>query len=586
MEVYKDVERTSKLKTFSNQSILMASLENTTRDDDDDDDDDDEDFNFDDNDSTEEDEEDTTLGPEAVEAIKFLKDIISQISEQTKKLNSEYEKLSQKKLRKNNLSIIESKKEKIQSSKDLNKFHTKKIMKIIKLLRSNKLIDTSLIWVIKEDLINYVSSNSNSENAVVNDSTLYDDIFNLITPDDDYSEIHDSEVFSTPVKELPKQSQILLNGSNYSNGHAKDILTSELTSQNDAFSHKTPSPKPRHVSSPEISNPGIIKILKPATTPSKPIGGLKWSAAAVAGILDSETMKPVEVKTQSVTPQVPMKVESQKDLSVKPIIKSASTTSEGSQEGKISKYVQVLKNSSLSSIELNLFSDPNLHKLPPGMQDLIISFTSKRNNSHDFRLLYDSNEFNQFVSPIHKPYSPHQIQPLLNNNYNSAQFKPPLQLFKLQSYWNKIRAGDQFEQFLIELESLTAQNNVENGPIINEFALVLFYGYYYGLTPIENLIAESCLLKLGWRPYRNRIDDSLNKTISPGNSVKFSGSTTASSNYLYWFKCIKLISTEEATAVEYGDYQVFDLSTWEIFVKFGFKFDNNLSQLAPSTVLC
>ena len=30
--------------------------------------------------------------------------------------------------------------------------------------------------------------------------------------------------------------------------------------------------------------------------------------------------------------------------------------------------------------------------------------------------------------------------------------------------------------------------------------------------------------------------------------------------------------------IEFGDYQVFDLSFWEIFVKYGFKFDYNLCQ--------
>lgn len=586
MEVYKDVERSSKLKTFSNQSIMMAA--NMDKGDDDDDDDDSEDyddFDFDDSDDEEhDDDESLELSTESRESLNLLKSLLSDITQQSKKLDHEFGKLSQKKLRKNNLAIIESKKEKIKATKDQNKFHTKKLMKLIRLLKANNLIDINLIRILHEDIKNYLESNN--EVNFENDTTLYDDIFNLITGDEhDYSMHEDSEILSTPKKTVTEVSNILPNG----NGKASTSTSTHISSYSHPINISIPSsPIPRRTASPEMASPAIIKVLKPASTPSKPLGGLKWSMAAAAGIPEVKESPIVRSKTPEVpilesipveTTEVPIRAEI-------PISKPTVQTNDLNY-----KYVEVLKNSQLSNTELNLFSDLNLVKLPPGIQDLIISFTSKRNNSHDFSLLYDSKEYNQFVTPINKPYLPSVIQSSYNH-FNTNQFKPPLQLFKLQSYWNRIRANNQIEQFVGEIKSLTAQNNAENSPAINELTLVLFYGFYYGLTPVENLIAESCLFQLGWKPYRNKVEGTvpsqpIGTPSSTSQAIRNAETSTKAGNYFYWFRRIKLLSTsqEEPATFEFGDYQVFDLSFWEIFAQHGFKFEYNLCQIEPSNSL-
>ena len=99
METYKLVEKQSKLKTFSNQSIMMTFMDSTNGDDDDDDDDSDDDELFSGSDEDEEDEY-SDLPEDAVNAIHFFKDSILQLREQTHKLDHEYEKLAAKKLRK------------------------------------------------------------------------------------------------------------------------------------------------------------------------------------------------------------------------------------------------------------------------------------------------------------------------------------------------------------------------------------------------------------------------------------------------------------------------------------------------------
>lgn len=612
MEVYKNVERSSKLKTFSNQSILMASMDQQNTFDDDSSGDDSDiyarDGDFFESGNEQETEDFNHLSPETVDAIKFLQDILAQLNELSKKLTAEYEKLAHKKLRKNNLSTIEAKKEKITTAKDSNKFHLKKISKVLKLLKANKIPDLNLVWIIKEDLVNYLASNTDAKEV---DNNLYDDILNLNSFDNEY-DYNDSEILENQSIQKPSAginlhgdgtSTPIANQSNGTNGyHSQKANTSSIPA----------SPVNKKTASPEMASPAIIKILKPASTPSKPVGGLKWSAAAAVGLPSnsnsSNSTAPASSASTAATSEVPSEVSTiptTAPLSAAATIASSNSNNNertevpkfkkvvGNDDGVIeddsnSKFEQVLKNSTLSKIELNVFSDMNLYKLPPGIQDLILSFTSKRNESENFSLLYDSTSYNQYVTPIYKPYLPAQIQPF-HGKTKTDSFKVPLLYLKLQSYWNKIRANNQFEQLANEIESIQQMDNVQQHQstqeeIINELTSVFFFGYYHALTPMENLIAESYLFKLGWKPYKSRTG-----TRSPGpGAFRFNEIGLGSQNYLYWFKCIKLlpVSTEEPRVSEFGDYQVFDLSTWDYFVKIGFNFEYELSQTEPSKLLC
>lgn len=583
MEVYKDVERTSKLKTFSNQSILMSAMESYNDQDDDDDQSSDVDFSF--ASSEEEEEEDyNDMTPEAVEAVKYLKGVIGQIASQTKKLNNEFEKLANKKLRKNNLSTIESKKEKIQSTVELNKFHTKKLFKVIKYVRANKMSDMNLIWLIKDDLNNYLENNGNID--FTDDTSIYDDIFNLVVIEDDYSEFNDSEIHSNTSRD-PEEVPIK-NGSANNNvlGRLSSGTVETRTQPNHINTSIPASPVNKHMS-PELASPAIVRTLKPASTPSKPVGNLKWSTAA-AGILEVSEESHYESSRASAASSVSPKV-TNGSTTVAPLstVKSSSSRVE-------TKFVHVLENSSLPQSELNLFSDLNLVKLPPGMQDLIISFTSKRNNPEDFKLLCSTRSYNQYVTPIKKCNFPElDAAGNVGGNNNNKQFKPPVQLFKLLSYWNRIRANDEFDRILEEIQTLSEKDSGEGNPIANELTLVLFYGFYFGFTPVENLIAESCLFKLGWRPYNtnhsdsSQLNQSQNQISSPSSNGKVSQSSKDKVTVHSWVRRIKLLSnSEESTAFEIGDYQVFDLSFWEVYIKYGFTLDLSLCKTEPTSAIC
>lgn len=147
----------------------------------------------------------------------------------------------------------------------------------------------------------------------------------------------------------------------------------------------------------------------------------------------------------------------------------------------------------------------DLVRAPPGIQDLVISFASKRNNE-EFKILIDSTEFNQFTSPIYKPYLPKSVQPNYYSQFTNFSFKHPTQLSKFQSHWNKIRAYYGFKSLTDEIKNLSPRDISESSALVTELTFVLFYGYYYGLTPAENLIAESCLFEIGWKPYKSQFE--------------------------------------------------------------------------------
>lgn len=651
MEKYKEVEKSSKMKSFSNQSIMLSKLE---------------------------DMEDNDLSEEAQEAVDFLMEKTEEINQQAEKLEEEYEKLNQKKLRKNNQHLIEERKQEIESFNARNNFHRERIEQVIHFIKQNK-VDPESIWVIQEDLSFYVESNQ--EPDFIYDDTLYDEIYKEAKENEENHTLHDNHVTdgpsfsvlaeefdgnnpdnlfvtgddsaqSTPVK--PKQPSIpnadilpskriieSLNTIKSASPQPPSPSPSSSTSSTHPLSQQSSSyslhqSKDDTAPSPDIASSSIIRNLKPAVAPVKPAGALKWSVAAAAAtnlpstqqqqpfIQPPSTSSSVEQPTTAATSTLPSSSSSPKVQMEKlnqptthnnkiqipalvPEENSLASTVSTSQHSmnnisalssdrnqtslsstsllkpsksngmindepvqplnaeKLAQYVDIIRQSSLSLVEKEFFTQPDLVCLPPGIQDLVISYKAVRNYSDDAKLLIKLGEDYQYSTPISKPYLP------------SISSKPHLQLFKLQLYWNSIRAKNLFELFVQEIELLSSQNNTDNTPLINDMTFVLFFGYYYGVTPMENLIAESCLRELGWVPYSS----------SPLPNQKLTNSVDS---FTHWFKTIKVLNTSSNgtndEVFHIGDYYVFDLNFWEIYIKNGYRFESNLARLEPSKVLC
>lgn len=556
MECYKEVEKNSKMKSYSNQSIMLASR----------------------------DKGDHDMSPEVEEAYDWLSGVSDELSEQNEKLDEEYEKLSQKKVRKNNQLAIEERKQELESFKLRNEFHMEKIEAVMSFLKSNK-IAVELVLAIQEDLNFYVESNQ--EPDFVDDDTLYDELI---------KEARENYENNTVVTNAADDSVdvTLINGDTTADVSSSQVLehaapapapkkassaspvpaNTEIPSKTDAVTPKGKAAKSEFVDS---SSPAFITTLKPASTPSKPVGALKWSIAAAGAAQNSDTSaSKLATPEKSETKQPELSKESSAETKPTPPSANGHSNKDESnassellslltKSNEYSPYLEVLKNSKLTAPELDVFSDLNLLRAPSGIQEFVVAFAATNKAVEGSKLLKKTTEYNVFTDLIQKPYLPKGVL-----GQDADTIKAPLFLGKLQSYWNRIRASNKFDDFLLKIESLEAQSTTESTSMASELTMVLFYGYYYGYLPLENIISESLLHKLGWVPY--------------GLSTDADVVSEAPKQFQYWFKKVHS-ATDDSLHSEVGDFRVFDLHSWEIYVKYGFKFDARLSRAAPSRSL-
>lgn len=571
MECYKEVEKTSKMKSYSNQSIMLAAL----------------------NDNEQE------LTSEAREAVDFLVEIEEDLQDQNEKLDEEYEKLSQKKVRKNNLLAIEERKLELESFKSRNEFHLEKILGLLQFLKAGKLAG-ELVMTIQEDLNFYVESNQ--EPDFMDDETMYDEL---------YKEAKENHENNINVNGGAAEESFDLSLSNGHDSHEHDASTESsipssakrkatsssppsqdvtpLTSQHSqdlpTKNDKTPKSKQPTKSEPsETSSPAFITTLKPASTPSKPVGALKWSLAAAGASKASESLDSSD--------QTPEKPDSEYDTkgTTNSIAKTKSTPMPGHDESnasaellslltkndEFSAHFEVLKNANLASVELETFSDVNLLRAPIGVQDFVTSLVANNKADDSCKLLQKSSKFEPFTSKSFvKPY---QFEGLYPNaaTPESQVVRAPLFLSKLQNQWGCIRALNGFNQYAQEIEALEIQRTPESTPLVNEMTMVLFYGYYYGYLPLENIVAEALLHRLGWKPYG----------LTPQTNAQ-TGLATNNRQPQFWFKPInnEALLGKDQKIPEAGDFRVFDVMLWEVYVKYGFKYDPRLSRSHPVTSL-
>ncbi|EGV65831.1 Not3-domain-containing protein [Yamadazyma tenuis ATCC 10573] len=600
MEKYKEVEKSSKMKSFSNQSIMLATLEDSQH-----------------------------LTKEAIEVIGFLEDSIEEINQQIETLEADYEKISSRKTKKN--SSVESEKQEIETSLSRNRFHLESFEKIIDFVKQRQ-IDPELVVKIQDDINFYLESNQ--EPDFIDDEALYDEIIQQA----------ESKYTYVPKQDENTLQDIIENYNNESNGQAASGTTQnsnanapaatiptskkqpQIASKSKSPTPITPTKKSVEATTP-IKNRGstpdidIVQKLKPAATPSKVSGEVAWSSvarvnAAVAGIsaapssVESERASLVNNgsnnSSKKTTNDSSVSLESgiTDDTSVHNLefngsLNKSEITNEllnTQSEDPIFPYVKVLVNSGLSSSELKVCSDYNLTKVPPGIQSLILSFTSTRNikssDEHsDYneqgKLLHSSPDSDQLFLPIRKPYIPIGVQNSYYQHtspFTHTQFvKPPLHLLTYQNTWDKIRATGSYDLFVSDILGLIEnQKNAVlagqasmNMAVVNELMMAFFYGFFYGLTPLENLLAESKLFQLGWKPYTIKaVNQLLLQTPGSLNSDK----------YYYWVRNMKS-TTGTQEQIEFGDYQIFDLSSWEIHLKLGFRLDNSLAESNPMPVL-
>lgn len=569
MECYKDVEKTSKMKSYSNQSIMLAALDNN----------------------------ENQLTPEGAEAADFLREVQEELNDQNEKLDEEYEKLSQKKVRKNNMLAIEERKLELEGFKTRNEFHVDKIEGLLGFLTSGK-IAPELIMAIQDDLNFYVESNQ--EPDFMDDETMYDEL---------YREAKENHERNINVNETMEESfDLSLSNGHESHdteatGHADGSILSSikesphssaspapeitpLTSQQSLESskekqHSTPKAKftaqASKIENAASSSPAIITTLKPASTPSKPVGALKWSLAAAGNSKSSES--PNGSKQASPERNDNNENSKKEEARESPALPSHDESNASAEllslltkNDEFSAHLEVLKNSKLNPTELSIFSDVNLLKAPVGVQDLVASFAASNKANESSKLLQKQAEYDPFTwSPIAKPYLFQGLYPS-PTKFDQLTVRAPVFLGRLQNQWGRLKTLNYFEQYAQEIESLEIQRTSDSTPVVNEMTLVLFYGYYYGYLPLENVVAESLLSRLGWRPY---------------GASESEPEKSGFKQLQFWFKPVSgdSMGAKDPASLEVGDFRVFDLVLWEIYFKQGFKFDPRLSRPCPAASL-
>lgn len=549
MECYKDVEKNSKMKSFSNQSIMLAAKEN-----------------------------DLIMTPEVLDALEFLVGVEEELTEQNETLEEEYEKLSQKKVRKNNMLQIEERKQELEGFKSKNEFHLDNIEAVVRYLKSGK-VSVESVWTIQDDLNFYVESNQ--EPDFVDDDTLYDEIFKEAKQNSENNTVvsngHPDESFEVSLNGLEDDEPTHI-ASEPATARKGTSSASPAPTQEQASASEIPSKPTANVTVKnnqpagrsevaDNSTPGFVTTLKPAAAPPKPAGALKWSIAAggAAPKSDGSNGHSATEKTEAKKPET-IEVEKKAPVSKKDNRPEERASSELlsllTKNEEYSAHLEVLKNSSLAPCELELFSDVNLLRSPPGIQKFAVAFTATNRATSECKLLVAPQKYSPVSCFMRKTYLPRDYQ----EGFGPQHTKLPMFLSKLQGYWNRIRASNLFNQLVKEVEILEHQKTSESTAMVNELTMVLFYGYYCGYIPMENIIAESLLHKLGWTPYGMDDGADLNPNLLE--------------QHQHW---VLQVGTSEAADV--GDFRVFDLSLWEIYVKYGFKYDPRLSQSGPAKSL-
>lgn len=590
MECYKEVEKNSKMKSFSNQSIMLASLDQGGRE----------------------------LSLDALEAYEFLSGVVDDLNEQNEGLEEEYDKLSQKKARKSALSAVEERKQEIETFKLRNEMHIEEIETVMSYLKTRK-VSVDLVLAIQEDLRFYVELNQ--EPDFIDDDTLYDDLKR------EARENHEKNALAAADESMDASGQdgsgTLVNGdiisaspdpvSHDSAPQAQERSSSKFTSPSPlassevaAKSSQTPnsslsanihsSPKIKlsgNSESLEMSNPGFITNLKPAATPTKPLGALKWSLAAAGAAQSHEETNgntPNNGASASsdspVVSKLQVSANASTRLSASPVATIETNSGSKSHEAKnnenvassellslltkndkYSAHLQVLKNSDMLPAEMELFSDVELLAVPTGIQEFTVAYTSSNKAVGNSKLLRCPQEYSPYSSFIDR--SEYAVT-------RQSMWKPVSILGKLSHYWQIIRCNNRFEEYVKDLEMYHEKAPVAVSNAINELTMVLFYGLYYGLLPLENIIAESYLFKLGWKPYF--LEPELRNAQGCGRRL---------ANIQCWLKKLGPTTTsiEGGVQCEIGDFRAFDARTWEIHVKNGFRFDPRLSQPMPSRSL-
>lgn len=570
MEKYKIVEKGSKTKAYSDQSLAAA----------------------------DEPEIDN-------EAIEFVKQSLETLQQQTESLEAEIERLQPGKKAKKNIHNEELKKE-LEELLSSHQWHTEKLEIILRLLQ-NEILSVDDIMNISEDITYYLDENKSPD--FMFDDSIYDDLDleadqTLINdihviPDENTSinnNIIPTSTSSNDKDSSPIPEQISRNRSiqpisgttSRSNSipnqqiSSKSNLNSSLTNNNKSDNHEKP-PVIQSIGT-SSSNQATVTTLKPAPVPTltneidwssvvtaakkkdnspPPSNSINTNAMNAASVLEAlKKQKPKdsplsvangtpeptngnstqsEIISKNVEPllqqQQQQQLQSSQPLQPKdetinkqfnkssmetsPQIKSKIKTGIISDENDKSlstpnttSFISLTKDSSIpiqpsvgfTKSQSLAAATDGFRFLPPGIQSFVLSISSSKDITNS--------TYNPFTSINHTP----------NRTYPSG-----LKAIHLAESWSKIN-------YAVDLPDAISKADDD----------LLFFGYYYGKSNEERNIALQMLKQKGWKQSKNNLN---------------------------WYLPRSIVSKGDGWNI--GDYSVFNTDKWNVSERRNIKLDNS-----------
>lgn len=497
MEKYKDVEKGSKLKAYSD--ISLAAIDK----------------------------------PEVVnEATEFIQTALDSLQQQTESMESEMDKLTSGKKGKKKDFVSEERKRELVELLSTHQWHMEKLETIMRLLQ-NEILDTDSVMEISDDIQYYIDENENPD--FIYDDSIYDEL-DLDVEIDEEAEINDineenatsanttvinqstpptssdqqPQLQQTPSSsQLPQQKQpSLVSASSFSHPPGPTRKLSEMNEKRSGSrSSSIPIDKQTvHQISVNANNQTSITTLKPAPAPVAN-KAMNWSAAISTPQPAQQTIpQQPSQKQQVVTPAVlngntnatnahsvleslkkqkpeplsPMKPSTPLPQST-PVQSGVQTPSpsklnlqQQQQQQQLPIQSQGQQLSTSSPITVTKFTPlplghspsalasankPNFRYMPPGLQNFIFQISQLSDNSQT--------TYSQFGTVNFTP---------------KGTFPPASLVTQLHQSWSK----------------LVSNSTDLRADIVSLGLGDIFYGWYYGRSGEERLVCKERLESLGW----------------------------------------------------------------------------------------
>lgn len=517
MEQYKTVEKNSKTKAYSDQSLMSTRPKE--------------------------------MDPEEKErydTIQFLNNSLSDLEHQIEALEADLDKLQAGKKGKKGGSYADNeRKAQVIEFLRVDKFHQEKWEQMLRLLE-NDVLQPQQVNEIKDGIEYFLESNQDAE--FYEDDTIYDelnldenDLVNEVNislkeqKEEEEKKAAEAEAAkrqsttttanTTPVKSKPvdiepvtKVVESVVTSANSSSSNLQRVTPLTTSFAAAALSSSSPA-----------TQVSLSSTLKPAPFPAKPKADISWSAAVSGNLQNndnnagSRSMSPQTsssspmIKNRSSSPSTTVNNGTGSVTSTTPL--QSYTTTSAAEAMKLKQSLSsTIKSASLLISESNPLSadaeiaeDEDLLLLPPGLQDIILSFVTVRRSVKLAKpidscatLLRGYRDF----SPL-----PERVVP----SSEEAQ--------KAYNTWMFMKSKGKITDLINKVDDAT-----------------LFFIYYYSILPMEKKLAEEVLFAKGWKLHKSNI---------------------------YWLQ--RLTDPMVFQNYEQGHYRVFDATKWSVQEHPGFQ---------------